>query len=418
MSEKKNTIAIVCGGGPAPGINAVIAAVTVEANRRGWDVLGVYEGFSHLAKREKNFVRLTYDEVARIHVTGGCILKMSRYNPTKKEDDLKAVVETLLELGVTHLVTIGGDDTAHSAAAVAQYAKEHGQTINVVHVPKTIDNDLPLPEGVPTFGFETARQFGAIEVQNLVEDARTMMNRWYLVIAMGRTAGHLALGIGRSSGAVLTIIPEEFSRPKIALQELVDIIVGSVMKRYRMGRTFGVAVIAEGVLEKIERADLEKMGSIELDEHGHIRYSELALGRILNKAVVAELEKLGHKMNILDKEIGYEVRCATPIAFDVDYARSLGYEAVRFLRRGKTGALISIQNELAVPLYFEDIRDAETGSTKVRRVDVDSPHYRIARGFMIRLEEDDLDDAELARDYKMTPAEFKKRYAYLFEPRK
>ena len=179
-----------------------------------------------------------------------------------------------------------------------------------------------------------------------------------------------------------------------------------------------MAVIAEGVLEKIEQADLEKMGSIELDEHGHVRYSELALGRILNKAVVAELKRLGHKMNILDKEIGYEVRCAMPIAFDVDYARSLGYEAVRFLRRGKTGALISIQNELAVPLYFEDIRDAETGSTKVRRVDVDSPHYRIARGFMIRLEEDDLDDAELARDYKMTPAEFKKRYAYLFESQK
>ena len=414
MSEQKNTVAIVCGGGPAPGINAVIAAVTVESNRRGWDVLGMYDGFSHLAKREKVFVRLTYDEVARIHVTGGCILKIARYNPTKKAEDLQAVVETLLELGVTHLVTIGGDDTAHSAAAVAQYAKEHGRSIRVVHVPKTIDNDLPLPEGVPTFGFETARQFGAVEVQNLVEDARTMMNRWYLVIAMGRTAGHLALGIGRSSGAVLTIIPEEFHKPKIALQEVVDIIVGSVMKRYRMGRTFGVAVIAEGVLEKIDQADLEKMGSIELDEHGHVRYSELDFGKILRQALAVELAKLGHKPNLIDKEIGYELRCATPIAFDVDYARSLGYEAVRFLHRGKTGALISIQNELAVPLYFEDIRDSETGVTKVRRVDVDSAHYRIARGFMIRLEKSDLEDAALAKDYHLTPEAFQARYGYLF----
>ncbi|MGP1367247.1 MAG: diphosphate--fructose-6-phosphate 1-phosphotransferase [Schwartzia sp. (in: firmicutes)] len=415
MSEKKNTIAIVCGGGPAPGINAVIAAVTVEANRWGWDVLGVYDGFSRLVKREKAFIRLTYDEVARIHVTGGCILKMARYNPTKKAEDLQAVVETLLEMGVTHLVTIGGDDTAHSAAAVAQYAKEHGSSIHVVHVPKTIDNDLPLPEGVPTFGFETARQFGAVEVQNLVEDARTMMNRWYLVIAMGRTAGHLALGIGRSSGAVLTIIPEEFRKPKISLREVVDIIVGAVMKRYRMGRTFGVAVIAEGVLEKIDQADLEKMGTIELDEHGHVRYSELDFGKILRQALAAELAKLGRKPNLIDKEIGYELRCATPIAFDVDYARSLGYEAVRFLHRGKTGALISIQNELAVPLYFEDIRDSDTGATKVRRVDVESAHYRIARGFMIRLEKSDLEDEALAKEYGLTTEELQARYGYLFE---
>ncbi|MBQ7515271.1 MAG: 6-phosphofructokinase [Schwartzia sp.] len=413
--EKKNTIAIVCGGGPAPGINGVISAVVVEANRNGWDVLGMYDGFSHLAKREKAYVKLTYDEVARIHVTGGCILKMSRYNPTKKEEDLKNVVETLTELGVTHLVTIGGDDTAFSSAAVSRYAAEHGGSINVVHVPKTIDNDLPLPDGVPTFGFETARQFGALEVQNLVEDARTTTNRWYLAIAMGRTAGHLALGIGLSSGAVLTIIPEEFPEEKIPLQRVVDIIVSSVMKRYRIGRTFGVAVVAEGVIEKIAQEDLEKMGSVELDEHGHIRYAELDFGDILKKAVLADLKKLGHSPTIVDKEIGYELRCAAPIAYDIDYARSLGFEAVRFLLRGKTGALISIQNELAVPLYFEDIRDEATGKTQVRRVDTASAHYRIARGFMMRLEKEDLDDAELAKDYKMTPEEFRKRFAYLVE---
>lgn len=414
MNGTKNTIAIVCGGGPAPGINGVIAAVTIEGNRLGWDVLGMYDGFSHLAKREKKFIKLSYDDVARIHVTGGCILKMSRYNPTKDQKELQAVVETLQELGVTHLVTIGGDDTAYSAAAVSQYAKAHGGEIHVVHVPKTIDNDLPLPDGVPTFGFETARQFGASEVQNLVEDARTTTNRWYLVIAMGRTAGHLALGIGRSSGSVLTIIPEEFNKPKIALQEVVDIIVSSVMKRYRIGRNFGVAIIAEGVLEKIEQADLEKMGTVEHDEHGHIRYAELDFGDILKKAVQAELKRLGHSPTLVDKEIGYELRCATPNAFDVAYSRSLGYEAVRFLHRGKTGALISIQNELAVPLYFEDIRDSETGRTLVRRVDVEAAHYRIARGFMMRMEKEDLDDEALAKDYKMEPAAFRERYAYLF----
>ena len=174
----KNVVAIVCGGGPAPGINSVISGITNEATRHGWDVLGIYDGFSRIARGEKNYVRLEPKDISRIHLTGGCILKMSRFNPTKKESDLRTVVETLTELGVTHLVTIGGDDTAYSSAAVSDYARKMGRTINVVHVPKTIDNDLPLPDGVPTFGFETARAFGTEEVENLMEDARTTNNRW------------------------------------------------------------------------------------------------------------------------------------------------------------------------------------------------------------------------------------------------
>ena len=178
MVGVRNVVAIVCGGGPAPGINAVISAVTNTANRNGWDVLGMYDGFSHLGRGEKNYIRLDASNVNRIHLTGGCILRMSRFNPTKKESDLHTVVETLTELGVNYLVTIGGDDTAFSSSAVSEYARKLGRTINVVHVPKTIDNDLPLPEGIPTFGFETARAFGTTEIQNLMEDARTSNNRW------------------------------------------------------------------------------------------------------------------------------------------------------------------------------------------------------------------------------------------------
>ena len=239
----KNVIAIICGGGPAPGINSVISAVVSEATRHGWDVLGIYDGFSRLARGEKNYVRLEPASISRIHLTGGCILKMSRFNPTKKESDLRTVVETLTELGVTHVVTIGGDDTAFSSMAVSEYARKMGRTINVVHVPKTIDNDLPLPEGVPTFGFETARAFGTMEIENLMEDASTTNNRWYFTIAMGRTAGHLALGMGRSAGAAITIIPEEFAQDKIPLQQVVDVIVGSIVKRYLTGRNYGVAML-------------------------------------------------------------------------------------------------------------------------------------------------------------------------------
>jgi 6-phosphofructokinase 1 len=414
VTSVKNVVAIVCGGGPAPGINSVISSVTLEAKKHGWDVLGIYDGFSRLAKGEKKFINLTYDDVSRIHLTGGCILQMSRFNPTKKEADLKKVVDTLTELGVTHLVTIGGDDTAFSSAKVAEYAKSCGRTINVVHVPKTIDNDLPLPPGLPTFGFETARAMGTMEIENLMEDARTTNNRWYFVIAMGRTAGHLALGMGRSAGAIITIIPEEFEKPKIRLQQVVDLLVSSMVKRYLSGRNYGVAVIAEGVLEKIATEDFALLGEICLDEHGHIRYSELDFGEMLKKTVSAAMQKIGIKVTVVDKEIGYELRCAPPISYDIDYTRSLGYEAVQFLLGGGTGAMIALQENEAVPLYFEDLKDPKTGKTRVRRVQINSINYKIARGFMLRLEKDDLEDPGIANAYKMNVNDFKKRYQYLF----
>lgn len=411
--SSNNVVAIVCGGGPAPGINSVISAVTLEARRNGWEVLGVYDGFSRLAKGEKRVVSLNYDLVSRIHLTGGCILQMSRFNPTKKEADLKMVVDTLTELNVTHLVTIGGDDTAFSASKVSEYAKTCGRTINVVHVPKTIDNDLPLPEGIPTFGYETARAVGTSVLENLMEDSRTTNNRWYFGIAMGRTAGHLALGMGNSASATITIIPEEFTAPKIRLQQVVDLLACSMMKRYLTGHNYGVAVIAEGVIEKIAEEDFVALGDLCLDEHGHIRYAELDFGAVLKKEVAKELDKAGVNITIVDKEIGYELRCAAPISYDIDYTRSLGSAAVKFLQEGGSAAMISIQNDKIVPLYFEDLRDAETGKTKVRRVNIKSTYYKIAKDFMIRLTKEDLEDATLANAFKMTPKEFAAKYSYL-----
>ena len=319
------------------------------------------------------------------------------------------------ELGVTYLVTIGGDDTAFSSMTVAAHATKSGHPIRSVHVPKTIDNDLPLPEGIPTFGFETARALGAVEVANLMEDARTSNNRWYFVVAMGRTAGHLALGIGKAAGASVTVIPEEFSAEKIPLHQVVDILVGSMIKQKAAGRSYGVAVVAEGVIEKIMEEDLKMLGDLALDEHGHIRYAELDFGDILKQQAMRELDRLGVKMTIVDKEIGYELRCSSPIPYDIDYTRSLGYAAVHFLKDGHTGAMITIQKDGAVPMYFDDIKDPATGKTRVRRVNIDSASYEIARGFMVRLEKNDLADASLAKVFNLSTGEMEKRYGYLFE---
>lgn len=419
MLETKKTVAILCGGGPAPGMNSVISAVTIEAIKNGWNVVGIYEGYSHLCNGEKHVVPLTIDMVSRIHLDGGSILGTARTNPTKSEVHLRNVVNTLIEMGVTHLVTIGGDDTAYSACKVSEYARRVlGIDLLVVHVPKTIDNDLPLPEGIPTFGFETARALGSQLVTNLMEDAKTT-NRWYFAIAMGRTAGHLALGIGKSSGATLTVIPEEFGNKKIRLQMLVDILVGSIIKRLAGKRNYGVAVIAEGLVEKIAVEDFKELDCTCFDEHGHIRYTELNFAELLKQAVVQNLAELGLKMTIVGKEIGYELRCAPPNAFDIEYTRDLGFAAFEFLKNNGTDALITIQNNQIVPIPFEGILDMRTKKTQVRMVNVNSVPYRIAREYMIRLEKDDLysqaDLKKMALTINVDPDDFVKRFAYLLD---
>ncbi len=417
-NPEQKTLAIVCGGGPAPGINSVISSVTIEAKKSGWEVYGIYDGFANLGKGEKKVIPLTIDAVSRIHSDGGSILRISRFNPTKSDESLRKVVDTLIELGVTHLVTIGGDDTAYAASRIADFAKNSlGLTINFVHVPKTIDNDLPLPEGIPTFGFETARSLGTQIVSNLMEDAKTT-GRWYLAVAMGRVAGHLALGIGKSAGATLTLIPEEFpGKEKIPLSLVVDIVAGSIVKRLASGRNYGVAVTAEGLIEKIRLEDLEAADCLEYDDHGHIRYAEINFSDVLKKELLKTLSAMGIKMTINNKEVGYEVRCAPPNAFDIEYTRNLGYGAFEFLRDGGTNALITIQNNQIVPIPFDQIIDPATKKTRIRMVNTQSIQYRIARQYMIRLEKKDFNPGiefeRLAVAAKMPPEEFRKRFQYV-----
>ena len=212
------TFGILVGGGPAPGINGVIGAATILARRSGARVLGLVDGFQWLMKGDTGHVfELRIAQVSRVHLLGGSILQTSRANPTKKPEDLARVVATLEQLGVDHLITIGGDDTAFSARRVSEQAAGR---IRVAHVPKTIDNDLPLPGGIPTFGFETAREHATRIVSHLMEDARTSQ-RWFFVVMMGRTAGHLALGAAKAAGATLALIPEEFPPGPIRLGTVV-----------------------------------------------------------------------------------------------------------------------------------------------------------------------------------------------------
>ncbi|MBI4244268.1 MAG: 6-phosphofructokinase [Planctomycetes bacterium] len=407
-------LAILVGGGPAPGINGVIGSATIEAINSGLKVIGIYDGFKWLLKSDTIKTKeLTISEISRIHFAGGSVLRTSRANPVKVEGGVEKVIASLKKLGIKYLITIGGDDTASSATRIA---KQMGGSIQVVHVPKTIDNDLPLPSGLSSFGFQSARHFGTYLIQNLMEDAKTT-GRWYITVTMGRGAGFLALGITFAAGATLAIIPEEFEKRSVTLKEICDILEGAIIKRKWMGRDDGVAVLAEGLAEKISEDELKKIGNIEYDEFGHVRLSELDLGYVVKSELQKRFHKKGDKLTIVNKTIGYELRSCAPIPFDIDYTRRLGYGAVRFLLSGGSNAMISYISGELHPIPLDEIFDKKTGRIKTRHVDINSEYYKAASSYMIKLKPSDFTDKEiltgLATTAGITKEEFASKFSYL-----
>jgi 6-phosphofructokinase len=412
----QHKLAILVGGGPAPGINSVIGAATIRAKLQDIEVLGIRDGFEWIMKGDiDHVIPLTIDDVSRIHFRGGSYIGISRANPTAHSEHMEKALLSLLRLGVTQLITIGGDDTAFSAMKLEEKAAGR---LQVVHVPKTIDNDLDLPAHVDTFGFQTARHLGVEIVKNLMVDAKTT-SRWYYVIAMGRKAGHLALGIGKAAGATITLIPEEFSHQKVRLKPFVDTLAGSVIKRMSYGRRDGVAIIAEGLVLKLDPQDLALLDSVERDAHGHLRIDEVNIGELLKEHVAKRLKELGMKTTIVAKNIGYELRCADPIPLDMEYTRDLGYCAAKHLFSGGNAVMVSLEGGHFVPVPFRKLLDPETGRTKVRLVDIHSTRYAIARRYMIRLRRDDFQDphelAKLAATCQLMPEEFRREFEYLVE---
>ena len=420
MGNNQGRIGILVGGGPAPGINSVISAAVIEAVISGHEAVGIKNGYEFLVKGDTSqTVDLTIEDVTTIHTQGGSILHTSRTNPTKRKEDLETCVATLKKLNVSHLITIGGDDTSYGASEIAQAA--NGE-IRVAHVPKTIDNDLPLPGDMPTFGYETARHVGAGIVMNLKEDSRTT-NRWYFIVAMGRHAGHLALGIGKAAASTITLIPEEFPGETVSLAEVCDVLEGAILKRRISGRPDGVAIIAEGIASKFNLSDLRKISGVEIprDEYGNIKLADLPLARILRTEIERRFNDRGEAMGVVDLTLGYELRSAPPIPFDIDYTRTLGHGAVSFLLsdpeeddRTTQGAMICIVDNQLRAVPFEDMRDPNTGKTAIRMVDTNSLYYDVARRYMIRLEQSDLQDDELVQQLadaaSMQPDAFKRRF--------
>jgi 6-phosphofructokinase 1 len=424
-------LGIIVGGGPAPGINAVIGAATIQAINCGFEVVGFYDGFRHLVADEfdppTHTVRLEISRVARIHFDGGSVLRTSRTNlldpealKTAKRAEphtarVSLALSRLRELGINCLLTIGGDDTVLSARFLAEAA---GGKLRVVHVPKTIDNDMPLPQNQPTFGFSTARMVGAQLLKNLMTDSQTT-GRWYLVSAMGRSAGWLAMSIGQSAGATVTLIPEEFS-PQSTVQAVVDVLEGSVLKRAVLGRCDGVAVVAEGLAYRL--GDREELGrllghEVPVDAAGHLRLSEVPLLELIKKELQGRFKARGETLPLVTHNLGYELRSADPTPHDMAYCRALGFHSIRLFvdpSQRVAGVIVALVNGNLATVDFNDIIDPVTNRTKTRLVDTRSDEYTVGRAYQIRLERSDLENsvtlAKLATAAHMSPADFKQRY--------
>lgn len=378
MDKSKGNFGIIVSGGPAPGINSVIASVVYTATGLGYDVYGFTKGLVGIVETgSKSAKKLTPDDVSPIQNKGGSILRTIRYNPFAKEDDQKKFFQALKDCNIDKLVMIGGEGTAYLALQIIKSNTD----IQVVHIPKTIDNDLILPNQHPSFGFETARQVGTQLMSTIITEAKTT-DRWFIVKTMGRNAGFLALGLGMAAGASLTLIPEQFSKGTTP-DEVADVILNTIKKRYYSGKTYGTVVLAEGIIDLINPESLNNLEGITRDPIGRINFSEVDLEDIIVQVLKEKLKKEKISIRLKPENIGYVLRCAEPISFDIEYTRFLGYGAVKFLLEGKTGITVVKNYDALDYVQLENMSDYN-GNIKSRKIDLESDLYKVACNFMFK----------------------------------
>jgi len=396
----KEAIVILAGGGPAPGINTVISSIAKVFLKDGYRVIGMHEGYKTIFTANPKMQDFDFELADKIKNQGGSALVMSRHKPKDEEFNTDFFVNNNVKL----LVTIGGDDTASTANRISRYLADHQVKIQNIHVPKTIDNDLPLPEGEPTFGYYSAKDEGVRIVSTIYEDARTSGN-WFVISAMGREAGHLAFGIGGACHLPMIIIPEMFNKSKITFDAITRMIISSMVKRRMLGIEYGVAIVSEGVFHFMSDEEIEGTGvNFTYDDHGHPELGNVSKAHIFNMLVQRKLKKLNITIKSRPNEIGYELRCVRPIAYDLSYATLLGTGVMKLFQEGISGCMVTVTPEgNIVPLYLKDVED-ENGKVKPRLVNMESERVRLV--YENNLHYITKNDYKAAKKYLPEPEEY------------
>ncbi|MCQ2173911.1 MAG: 6-phosphofructokinase [Bacteroidales bacterium] len=400
----KDSIIILCGGGPAPGMNTVVCSVAKTFLSNGYRVIGLHGGYSGLFSSNPRTEDIDFFKADAYFNRGGSYLEMSRFKPTDKDFEENFNLELFKSNNIKLLVTVGGDDTASTANRIAKFLEARKYPIANIHVPKTIDNDLPLPDNTPTFGFNSAKNEGAHLARTIYEDARTSGN-WLLISAMGRSAGHLALGIGEATHCPMTIIPEMFGNTRISVDKIIRLTISAIVKRKILGINYGTVVVAEGVFHDLDAEDIKATGvHMTYDEHGHPELGKISKAVLFNELLEKEFKRLGMKIKTRPVEIGYDVRCQDPIAFDLSYCSRLAMGAYELFTKGETGCMVFVDAYgTAKPLYLKDLQNAE-GKIPPRRVDISGGiaqnYYNHICHYITEA------DYEAARKYLANPQEY------------
>ncbi len=396
----KESIAILCGGGPAPGINSVISSVSMVFLKSGYRVIGLHDGYKGLFDRNREMVDVDFAFADDIHKKGGSALRMSRHKPKDNE----FTTDFFKENNVKLLVTIGGDDTASTANRISKFLRNNNVNIQNIHVPKTIDNDLPLPDHIPTFGYQSAKQEGVRIAQTVYEDARTSGN-WFVISAMGREAGHLAFGIGAASHFPMIVIPEMFSKTEVTFDKITRLLISAIVKRKLLGVEYGVSIVSEGVFHFMSEEELINSGiNFTYDDHGHPELGNVSKAHIYNILLQQKLKELGIKVKSRPVELGYELRCVAPVAYDLMYCGLLGYGVKKLFDEGRTSCMVTASPDgLIAPLYLEDVED-ENGKIKPRLVDMEGNKPKLV--FKNGLQYIEPGDYEAAKKWLPNPEEY------------
>lgn len=337
-------IGILTGGGDCPGLNAVIRAVVRKAINEGYAVVGIKNGWKGLI--EKDTLPLNLDSISGILPKGGTILGTSRTNPYKKEGALQKVVSHYKALGLDALVVVGGEDTLGVATKLVK------ENLNVVGVPKTIDNDLSATDY--TFGFDTAINIATECIDRLHTTAESH-HRIIVAEVMGRHAGWIAIEAGIAGGADVILIPEI----PIDIEE----VCGLIKKRHSRGKTFSIVVVSEGAQFKKGTLVLQEQ---KLDEFGHVRLG--GVGELLAN----EIEKhTGYETRV--SVLGHIQRGGSPSAFDRVLGTRFGVKAVELVLQNKFGRMVALSGNKIIDVPLE----AATGKLKT----VDPEYYELAKVF-------------------------------------
>ncbi|MCF0173720.1 MAG: 6-phosphofructokinase, partial [Bacteroidales bacterium] len=292
----KDAVIILCGGGPAPGMNTVVCSVAKTFLAKGYRVIGLHGGYSGLFNKNARTEDLDFFKADRFFNRGGSYLEMSRFKPTQEDFEKNFNLSLFQDNNIKLLVTVGGDDTASTANRIAKFLEAKKYPIQNIHVPKTIDNDLPLPNNTPTFGFNSAKDEGAHIARTIYEDARTSGN-WLVIAAMGRSAGHLALGIGEATHAPMTIIPEMFNNTEITVDKIIKLSLSAIIKRKVSGINYGTIIISEGVFHSLSDDELKNTGvHFTYDDHGHPELGKVSKAVLFNDILEKEFKKIGIKV--------------------------------------------------------------------------------------------------------------------------